>query len=43
MRHESDAPTFAGTVTVRVSLKVQYKVGAPLLSYTSDLAVRNNR
>jgi type II secretory pathway pseudopilin PulG len=34
---------FAGTVTVRVSVSVQYKLGAPLLSYTSDLAVRNNR
>jgi type II secretory pathway pseudopilin PulG len=35
--------SFSGTVTIRVSLKVQYKLGAPLLSYTSDLAVRNNR
>jgi type II secretory pathway component PulJ len=34
---------FAGAVTVRVSLNVQYATGAPLLSYTSDLALRNNR
>jgi len=39
----SSLGAFSGTVTVRVSLKVQYKRGAPLLSYTSDLAVRNNR
>jgi type II secretory pathway component PulJ len=34
---------FTTAVTVRVSLSVRYKTGAPLLSYTSDLAVRNNR
>jgi len=34
---------FAGAVTVRVSLNVQYATGAPLLSYTSDLALRNKR
>ena len=34
---------FASAVTVRVSLKAQYATGAPLLSYTSDLALRNNR
>ena len=34
---------FSAAVTVRTSLSVRYAVGAPLLSYTSDLAVRNNR
>jgi prepilin-type N-terminal cleavage/methylation domain-containing protein len=35
--------TFTQAETVRVSVKVQYKKNAPLLSYTSDLALRNNR
>jgi type II secretory pathway component PulJ len=40
----SASPTaFAAAVTVRVSLNVQYRKGSPLLTYTSDLAVRNNR
>jgi len=34
---------FAAAVTVRVSLNVQYRKGSPTLTYTSDLAVRNNR
>jgi type II secretory pathway pseudopilin PulG len=34
---------FAGAVTVRVSLSVRYSASSPLLSYTSDLAMRNNR
>jgi type II secretory pathway component PulJ len=34
---------FASSSTIRVSVKVQYRSGAPLLSYTSDLAMRNNR
>jgi type II secretory pathway component PulJ len=34
---------FVAAATVRVALNVAYKSGAPLLSYTSDLAVRNNR
>jgi type II secretory pathway component PulJ len=34
---------FTAAVTVRTSVSVRYAVGAPLLSYTSDLAVRNNR
>ena len=34
---------FVTTVTIRVTLNVQYQSGAPLLSYTSDLALRNNR
>lgn len=34
---------FTQVETVRVSVIVQYKKNAPLLSYTSDLALRNNR
>jgi prepilin-type N-terminal cleavage/methylation domain-containing protein len=34
---------FTEAETVRVSVKVQYKSNAPLISYTSDLALRNNR
>jgi type II secretory pathway pseudopilin PulG len=34
---------FKNAVTVRVSVSDRYRLGAPLLSYTSDLAVRNNR
>jgi type II secretory pathway component PulJ len=34
---------FKNAVTVRISVTAQYTVGAPLLTYTSDLAVRNNR
>lgn len=34
---------FAAAVTVRVSLNVRYRAGSPLLRYTSDLALRNNR
>jgi type II secretory pathway pseudopilin PulG len=34
---------FASAVTVRVSLSVRYSASSPLLSYTSDLALRNNR
>ena len=34
---------FASAVTVRVSLSVRYSPSSPLLSYTSDLALRNNR
>jgi type II secretory pathway component PulJ len=34
---------FKNAVTVRVSVNDRYRLGAPLLSYTSDLAVRNNR
>ncbi len=34
---------FTQAETVRVSVKVQYKKNAPLISYTSDLALRNNR
>jgi len=34
---------FAAAVTVRISVSVQYRAGSPLLGYTSDLAVRNNR
>jgi type II secretory pathway pseudopilin PulG len=37
------AAVFAASSTVRVSIKVQYRSGAPLLTYTSDLAMRNNR
>ena len=37
------ALTFTQAETVRVSVKVQYKTNSPLLSYTSDLALRNNR
>jgi type II secretory pathway component PulJ len=37
------AANFTAAVTVRTSLSVRYAAGAPLLSYTSDLAVRNNR
>ena len=40
----SASPTaYAAAVTVRVSLNVQYRKGSPTLTYTSDLAVRNNR
>jgi type II secretory pathway component PulJ len=34
---------FATAVTIRVSLSAQYATGSPLLSYTSDLAMRNDR
>jgi prepilin-type N-terminal cleavage/methylation domain-containing protein len=34
---------FTQAETVRVSVNVQHKKNAPLLSYTSDLALRNNR
>jgi hypothetical protein len=34
---------FTDAVTIRVTLNVQYQTGSPLLSYTSDLALRNNR
>jgi len=34
---------FVRAMVVRVALNVEYKSGAPLLRYTSDLAVRNNR
>lgn len=34
---------FVTVVTIRVTLNVQYQSGAPLLSYASDLALRNNR
>jgi prepilin-type N-terminal cleavage/methylation domain-containing protein len=34
---------FLDAVTIRVTLNVQFQTGSPLLSYTSDLALRNNR
>jgi prepilin-type N-terminal cleavage/methylation domain-containing protein len=34
---------FLDAVTIRVTLNVRYETGSPLLSYTSDLALRNNR
>jgi len=34
---------FTDAVTIRVTLNVSYQTGSPLLSYTSDLALRNNR
>jgi type II secretory pathway component PulJ len=34
---------FIDVVTIRVTLNVQFQSGSPLLSYTSDLALRNNR
>jgi type II secretory pathway component PulJ len=34
---------FTTAVTIRVTLNVRYQTGSPLLSYTSDLALRNNR
>jgi len=34
---------FTDVVTIRVTLNVRYQTGSPLLSYTSDLALRNNR
>jgi len=34
---------FVSVVTIRVTLNAQYQNNAPLLSYTSDLALRNNR
>ena len=34
---------FVNVVTIRVTLNAQYQSNAPLLSYTSDLALRNNR
>jgi type II secretory pathway component PulJ len=38
------ATPFAAAVTIRVSVKVQYsQTGTSVLSYTSDLALRNNR
>lgn len=39
---QTTAP-FTTAVTIRVTLNVQYQTGTPLLSYTSDLALRNNR
>ena len=39
---QTTAP-FTDAVTVRVTLNVRYQTGSPLLSYTSDLALRNNR
>jgi hypothetical protein len=33
----------AAATTIRISLNVQYRSGSPLLRYTSDLALRNNR
>jgi type II secretory pathway pseudopilin PulG len=33
----------AGAARVRVSLNVQYRSGSPLLRYSTDLAMRNNR
>lgn len=35
--------SFVAATTVRVALNVSYTTGGPLISYTSDLAVRNNR
>ena len=37
------AGKFASALTVRVSVAVVYRAGSPSLSYTSDLALRNNR
>lgn len=37
------AAPFTGVVTIRLTLNVQYQSGSPMLSYTSDLALRNNR
>jgi prepilin-type N-terminal cleavage/methylation domain-containing protein len=34
---------FTDAVTIRVTLNVRYQTGTPLLSYTSDFALRNNR
>ena len=34
---------FLDTGTIRVTLSAQFQSGSPLLSYTSDLALRNNR
>ena len=34
---------FKAAATVRVSLSTRYQTNSPLLSYTSDLALRNNR
>jgi type II secretory pathway component PulJ len=34
---------FTDAVTIRVALSVRYQTGSPLLTYTSDLALRNNR
>jgi type II secretory pathway component PulJ len=34
---------FVNVVTIRVTLNAQYQSNAPPLSYTSDLALRNNR
>jgi prepilin-type N-terminal cleavage/methylation domain-containing protein len=39
---QTTAP-FITAVTIRVTLNVQFQSGSPLLSYTSDLALRNNR
>jgi prepilin-type N-terminal cleavage/methylation domain-containing protein len=39
---QTTAP-FTSVVTIRVTLNVQFQAGSPLLSYTSDLALRNNR
>jgi type II secretory pathway component PulJ len=39
---QTTAP-FTTAVTIRVTLNVQYQTGTPLLAYTSDLALRNNR
>jgi type II secretory pathway component PulJ len=37
------ADAMAAASTIRVSLNVQYRSGSPVLKYTSDLALRNNR
>jgi len=37
------AAPFTDALTIRVTLNVQFQTGSPLLSYTSDLALRNNR
>ena len=34
---------FTNAGTIRVTVNVSYQTGSPLLSYTSDLALRNNR
>jgi type II secretory pathway component PulJ len=34
---------FVDVVTIRVTLNVRYQTGSPLLSYTSDFTLRNNR
>jgi hypothetical protein len=34
---------FTKALTVRISVTASYQANSPLLSYTSDLALRNNR